>query len=66
MSEAKKTIEIKCDTKDKIDWHSLTEFQGELKERNNTDIEKAKKSILRFGWSFPFYVYKEKETTRKP
>lgn len=62
MSEAKKTIEIKCDTKDKINWHDLTEFQGELKERNNTDIEKAKKSILRFGWSFPFYVYKEKET----
>lgn len=57
-----KVIQIKCETKDKIDFHQLTEFQGELKERKAEDVEKAKKSILRYGWSFPFYVYKEDET----
>ncbi len=57
-----KTIEVKCETKDYIDYHALKEFQGGLKERKAEDFQKAKKSILRFGWSFPFYVYDDGET----
>jgi hypothetical protein len=57
-----KTLSIKCDTKDFINWHKLTDFQGGLKERNEADIEKAKKSILKYGWSFPVFVWKDGET----
>ena len=57
-----KTIAIKCETKDYIDWHNITEFQGGLKIRDNTDIQKAKTSILKYGWSFPFYGWKSGKT----
>jgi DNA modification methylase len=52
-----KSISIKCETKDYLDWHNITEFQGGLKIRNEADIEKAKTSILKYGWSFPFFVW---------
>jgi len=52
-----KTISIKCETKDYLDWHNITEFQGGLKIRDEADIEKAKTSILKYGWSFPFFVW---------
>ena len=52
-----KTISIKCETKDYLDWHNITEFQGGLKIRDEADIEKAKTSILRYGWSFPFFIW---------
>ena len=57
-----KTISIKCDTKDFIDWHNLSEFQGGLKTRDDADIQKAKTSILKFGWSFPFFVWASGKT----
>ena len=52
-----KTISVKCETKDYLDWHNITEFQGGLKIRDEADIEKAKTSILKYGWSFPFFVW---------
>lgn len=52
-----KTIKIECETKDYLDWHNITEFQGGLKIRDDADIEKAKTSILKYGWSFPFFVW---------
>ena len=52
-----KSLSIKCETKDYLDWHNITEFQGGLKIRNEADIEKAKTSILKYGWSFPFFVW---------
>ena len=52
-----KTFKIACETKDFLDWHNITEFQGGLKIRNEADIEKAKTSILKYGWSFPFFVW---------
>jgi hypothetical protein len=52
-----KTFKIACETKDFLDWHNITEFQGGLKIRDEADIEKAKTSILKYGWSFPFFVW---------
>ena len=52
-----KTFKIACETKDYLDWHNITEFQGGLKSRSDSDIEKAKTSILKYGWSFPFFVW---------
>ena len=57
-----KTVALKCETKDYIDFHNLTEFQGGLKIRNEDDIQKAKTSILKYGWSFPVFVWKDKNT----
>ena len=44
-----KTISIKCETKDYLDWHNITEFQGGLKIRDEADIEKAKILQLKKG-----------------
>ena len=37
-----KTFKIACETKDYIDFHELSEFQGGLKARNEEDIKKPK------------------------
>ena len=51
-------IEINCTGSDTIQLHELTEFQGELKERSASDVEKIIKSIKKHGFSFPFFVWK--------
>ena len=42
-------IEINCTGTDTIQLHELTEFQGELKERSASDVEKIIKSIKKHG-----------------
>jgi len=54
-----KTISIKCDCDKTIDFHELQSFQGGLKERTESDYEKAKKSILQYGWSFVLYYWND-------
>ena len=51
-----KMIAIKCDTKDRLNIAEMTELQGKLKERNDVDFDKIKLSIIKFGFSFPFFV----------
>ena len=51
-------IEIKCSTKDTLNLSEITEFQGNLKERDNTDYEKIERSIRKHGFSFPFFIWK--------
>ena len=58
-----KTFKIACETKDYIDWHNITEFQGGLKIRDEADVQKAKTSILKYGWSFPFFGWVSGKTT---
>jgi DNA modification methylase len=57
-----KTISIKCDCKDFLKLEDLTVMQGGLKERNETDYEKIKKSILTYSFSFPFFIWKSGKT----
>ena len=52
MKDLLKRIDIKCDCKETVDWHELKEFQGGLKKRDDSDYEKMKTSILKYGWSF--------------
>ena len=52
-------IKIKCDAKDTLNIDQLTEFQGGLKVRDNSDFEKIEKSIKKHGFSFPFFVWKQ-------
>lgn len=52
------TIIVTCRAKEKISLNDLTSFQGELKSLSKLDFEKLKASILRYGISFPFFVYR--------
>ena len=54
-----KTISIKCDCDNTLDFHELQSFQGGLKEHTESDYEKAKKSILQYGWSFVLYYWND-------
>lgn len=54
-------IEITCHTGDFLNLSDLKQFQGNLKYREKEDIEKVKKSILKYGFSFPFFVWKGKD-----
>jgi DNA modification methylase len=57
-----KTISIKCDCDKTIDFHELQSFQGGLKEHTESDYEKAKTSILQYGWSFVLYYWNDGKT----
>lgn len=57
-----KTIAIKCDNEKTLDIDEMTELQGGLKIRNESDYEKIKKSILTYGFSFPFFAWKSGKT----
>lgn len=50
-------MEVKCKTQHTLPLDDLTEFQGNLKERDNVDIGKIIKSIKKHGFSFPFFVW---------
>lgn len=56
-----KTISIACDTKDFLKLEDMTVMQGGLKIRDDSDYEKIKKSILKYKFSFPFFIYKDKK-----
>ena len=56
-----KTISIKCDTKDFLELAEMTELQGNLKERTDVDYDKIKLSIIKYGFSFPMFIYKDKD-----
>lgn len=57
-----KTISIKCETKDTLELAELTEMQGGLKERTDFDFDKIKLSIIKYGFSFPLFVWKSGKT----
>lgn len=54
-----KTISIKCETKDRLNIAEMTELQGTLKERTDIDFDKIKLSIIKYGFSFPFFVWND-------
>ena len=51
-------MRITCDTKDTLPLSALTEFQGGLKKRTADDIEKIEKSIQKYGFATPFFVWR--------
>lgn len=53
-------IKIKGDLR-RVPWKSLKPFQGNLKEMSEDDAEKLRGSLLKFGWRFPIFVWKEKK-----
>lgn len=58
MKQIENVIKITCETKDKLELNELTEFQGELKKRDDDDVRKMIDSIKTHGFSIPFFVWK--------
>lgn len=50
-------IRISCKVSDFLPLESIEVFQGNLKKRTQTEIEQIIKSILKFGFSFPLFVW---------
>jgi len=50
-----KTISIKCESNERKNIAELTELQGNLKARAGVDYDKIKLSIIKYGFSFPFF-----------
>jgi hypothetical protein len=55
-----KEIRIKCKAADGLEIDELEAFQGELKTITDDGLEKLKKSIIKYGFSFPVFVWKSK------
>lgn len=60
MKEINNTIKISCETQDYLPLEELTEFQGELKKRDDEDVRKMIESIKKYGFAIPFFVWKNK------
>jgi len=54
---AENHIKITCRGADLLPLEVIEEFQGTLKKRTKRDIEQIIKSILTYGFSFPFFVW---------
>jgi len=51
-------ISITCEVDERVNYREIVPFQGGLKRRSSRDIKKLAASILKYGISFPFYVWK--------
>ncbi|MDR1174094.1 MAG: ParB N-terminal domain-containing protein [Treponema sp.] len=52
-----KTLRITCRGADSLPLDAIEEFQGNLKKRTKKDTERLIKSILKYGFSAPFFVW---------
>jgi hypothetical protein len=57
-----KELVVSCKTRDTMPLENITPFQGKLKSREEKDIKKIKKSLVDYGISFPFFVWKKGDT----
>jgi hypothetical protein len=57
-----KTIAVTCRTGDSLELEKIVLFQGEFKSRTEKDIDKIKKSILKHGISFPFFIWSNNDS----
>lgn len=57
MDYTSAAIRIACRGADTLPLDAIEEFQGNLKKRSKADIDKIITSILKYGFSFPFFVW---------
>ena len=55
----RQSIRISCDTRDSLPFSEIEEFQGNLKKRSKKEISKIITSVLKYGFSFPFFVWRD-------
>src|SRR5262245_25878822 len=62
MNSKTKQIEIRCAAAVSLELSDLTPLQGELKELTDANFEKLKRSILKHGITFPFFIWQDNGT----
>jgi len=50
-------VEIRCKSDKTLLLPELTAFQGDLKTRSDEDVRKIARSIIDYGFSFPFFIW---------
>jgi hypothetical protein len=50
-------IRVTCKTADSLPLEAIEEFQGTFKKRAKKEIDQIITSILKFGFSFPFFIW---------
>ncbi len=56
-ADEQKTLRITCTGADALALDTIEDFQGNLKRRGKKEIEQIITSLLRFGFSFPFFIW---------
>lgn len=59
MNPPEKVIAVTCKTIDSMELENILPFQGGLKARTEKDLNKIKKSLLKYGICFPFFVWEK-------
>ncbi len=60
-TDAVREIKIECTGTENISLDNLTELQGNLKDLSKENYTRLKDSIIKYGFSFPMFVWKHKE-----
>ena len=55
---AGKKIKITCEGTDYVDYKTLAPFQGDLKIITDENLDKLKRSIIKYGFTVPKFVWK--------
>ena len=58
MNDANSILKVTCECDDTLKLEELTEFQGGLKRRDNSDVDKIVRSVKKYGIAFPLFVWK--------
>jgi hypothetical protein len=53
-------IIVKCKAADRLPWGDILPLQGNLKSRTKAQIEKLCRRIIKRGWRFPMFIWKDK------
>jgi len=61
---ANRQIAVTCRTADSLPLDKIVAFQGELKSLSKAEFEKLKKSIVKFGLSFPSFIWKQNDSAK--
>ena len=59
---AGKKIKITCEGTDYVDYKTLAPFQGDLKIITDENLLKLKKSIIKYGFTAPAFIWKSGKT----
>lgn len=59
MAKKRRVIQIGCEGTRLVALEDLKELQGDLKQRSLADVEQLKQMILKLGFAFPFFVWRD-------
>jgi hypothetical protein len=51
-------IRVTCKTADSLPYEQIEPLQGRLKNRTNEQVDKICRSVIKHGWAFPEFIWK--------